>query len=178
MNVRRFTVPFEYSLVGVLVLVCCWSSRAMALAGHEHATPDRTKTTSALIDVVRQATERFKDVKVAEGEEYGLLFGCVSGSDSGAMGLHYVKQALLMDGDIDPANPEIVIYEPVPNGPPRLIGADYLVFKDAWDAKHPEGPPQMMGQLFHLFESPIASDSSRSTPCTSGRGRTTPTARS
>jgi hypothetical protein len=155
MNVRRFSLPFERSLVGVLVLVCCWSSRALAQADHAHAQSAQARSKgNALVDVVRQSTERFKDVAVAEGEEYGLLFGCVSGSDSGAMGLHYVKQSLLMDADIDPTTPEIVIYEPLPNGRLQLIGADYLVFKDAWDAKHPEGPPQMMGQLLHLFESP------------------------
>src|SRR5207244_13507545 len=32
-------------------------------------------------------------------------------------------------------------------------GADFLVTADAWHAKHAE-PPQLMGQLFHLFESP------------------------
>jgi hypothetical protein len=50
--------------------------------------------------------------------------------------------------------PQIVIYEPTTNGRVRLLGADYLVFADAWKAKHPEGPPQLMGQAFHLFESP------------------------
>ena len=47
-----------------------------------------------------------------------------------------------------------MIYEPTPSGRPRLLGADFLVFADAWTAKHPEGPPELMGQLFHLFESP------------------------
>jgi len=28
---------------------------------------------------------------VAEAEGYSLLFGCVSGPDAGAMGLHYVN---------------------------------------------------------------------------------------
>ncbi len=36
----------------------------------------------------------------------------------------------------------------------KLIGADYLVLADMWNAHHPDGPPQLMGQLFHLFESP------------------------
>jgi len=45
-----------------------------------------------------------------------------------------------------------VIYEPKPNGRLKLIGADYLVLADAWNATHTE-PPQLMGQLFHLFES-------------------------
>ena len=45
----------------------------------------------ALVKIVRDSTERFKDVKVAEAEGYALQFGCVSGADVGAMGLHYVN---------------------------------------------------------------------------------------
>jgi hypothetical protein len=42
------------------------------------------------------------------------------------------------------------MYEPTPNGRPRLIGADYLVLADMWNAQHPECSPHLMGQLFHL----------------------------
>jgi hypothetical protein len=90
---------------------------------------------------------------VADAEGYKLMFGCVSGPDFGAMGMHFVKGSLL-DDEIDATRPEIVIYEPLPGGRLRLIGADFLVFKDAWDAKHPGTTPQLMGQLFHLFEAP------------------------
>jgi hypothetical protein len=34
-----------------------------------------------------------------------------------------------------------------------VVGAVVLVFAVAWTAKNP-GPPQLMGQLFHLFEAP------------------------
>ena len=47
-----------------------------------------------------------------------------------------------------------MLYEPLPNGRLRLTGADYLVFADAWDATHYTAPPELMGQLFHLFDSP------------------------
>jgi hypothetical protein len=71
------------------------------------------------------------------------------------MGLHYVNFPLVLDGVLDPARPEIAIYEPLPNGRLRLIGADYLVTREAWEAAHPEGgTPQILGQLLHLFESP------------------------
>ena len=43
---------------------------------------------NALVQAVREATERFKDVAAAENEDYHLLFGCVSDDDKGAMGLH------------------------------------------------------------------------------------------
>jgi hypothetical protein len=54
---------------------------------------------------------------------------------------------------LDVTRPQIVIYEPMPDGSLKLIGADYLVFADAWNAKY-AAPPQLMGQAFHLFTSP------------------------
>jgi hypothetical protein len=107
----------------------------------------------ALVKAVRDATERFRDVSQAEREGYGLLFGCVSGGDYGAMGLHYVNFPMVGDGEVDAAHPEIILYEPLPNGRVRITGADFLVLAADWDAKH-QGPPELMGQLFHFFESP------------------------
>jgi hypothetical protein len=106
-----------------------------------------------LVKVVRDATARFHDVAVAEHEGYYLQFGCVSGSDFGAMGMHFVNMPLVMDGELDATRPEIVIYEPQQDGSLQLIGADYLVLADAWNAKNAT-PPELMGQLFHLFEAP------------------------
>jgi len=120
---------------------------------HAHEAAAQKADASALVAVVRGATERFKDVAVAEAEGYTLHFGCVSGPDFGAMGMHFVNGPLVADGELDPTRPEIVIYEPQPNGKLRLVGADFLVLADAWNAKH-AGPPELMGQLFHLFESP------------------------
>jgi hypothetical protein len=125
----------------------------MRTAAQYDQTPEQQKQLGALVKIVREATERFRDVTVAEAEGYALQFGCVTGPDSGAMGMHFVKGALVGDDVIDPARPEIVIYEPKPDGRLKLIGADFLVLKDVWDAKHP-APPQLMGQLFHLFEAP------------------------
>jgi len=146
------------SIVGVLVVVALSPVAAFAQGDHAHAaaaqlTQDQKTRANPLVEVVRDATERFKDVRIAQAEGYGLQFGCVSGPDAGAMGLHFVNFPLVGDGELDAARPEIVIYEPLPNGRLRLIGADYLVLADAWNAKH-ASPPELMGQLFHLFESP------------------------
>jgi hypothetical protein len=157
MKVGRVMRPFAYSLIGVLAFTGASSSQVQAQDAQAHARHesilDQKAQAGALVKVVREATERFSDVSAAEAEEYFLKFGCVSGSDSGAMGLHFVNMALVLDGELDATRPEIVIYEPMPNGRLRLIGADYLVLKDAWHAKH-EGTPELMGQLLHLFESP------------------------
>lgn len=154
MKVRKLSTQFQYSIIA-LVLVSICPGRALAQSVYSHtvtAQTDQSKA-SALVKVVREATERFKDVSVAEGEGYLLQFGCVSGPDSGAMGLHFVNGALVGGGILDARRPQIVIYEALPNGRLRLIGADYLVLADTWNATH-SGPPELMGQLFHLFESP------------------------
>ncbi|HET7617495.1 MAG TPA: hypothetical protein VFK20_03220, partial [Vicinamibacterales bacterium] len=107
------------------------------------------------VEIVRRATERFRNVTdpAGPGEGYGLMFGCVSGGDFGAMGLHYVNPALVFDGEIDATTPEIILFEPTANGRIRIAGADYLVIAAAWDATH-DGPPELNGQLFHYFEAP------------------------
>lgn len=152
---------FQYSVIALALMNLC-PAGALAQESHTHAvnteqhelTPDQQSKASALIKIVRDSTERFKDASTAVKEGYTLQFGCVSGPDSGAMGLHYVNGALVGSGVIDATRPQIVIYEPTPNGGLKLIGADYLVLADMWNAQHPEGPPQLMGQLFHFFESP------------------------
>jgi hypothetical protein len=108
-----------------------------------------------LLQTARAFTERFKDVSVAESEGYHLLFGCVTGPDSGAMGLHYVNMQLVQSGTVDATRPQIIIYEPAANGSLKMTGADFLVLADPWDRAHPgAGAPQLMGQLYHYFESP------------------------
>ena len=138
-----------------LALTALWLSLPLSRATHAQtvAPAHHGTETGPLIKVVREVTERFRDVKVAEAEGYALAFGCVSGGDYGAMGLHYVNFPLVLDGVLDPRRPEIVIYEPLPNGRLRLVGADFLVLASDWHSKNP-APPELMGQLLHLFESP------------------------
>ena len=159
MNTTHSSFKLGVFILGVAALVSLRSAGAAAqqpaakLAAQHHQRSEPDANGSALIKIVRQATERFQDVEVAKAEGYALQFGCVSGSESGAMGMHFVNGALVGDGELDPTRPEIVIYEPMPNGKLKLIGADFLVLADAWNAKH-AAPPEMKGQLFHLFESP------------------------
>jgi hypothetical protein len=161
MKVRRFATHFGYWAIGVLVLMSSWPSHALAhgdqtraLTSEHHQAADHKSQAGQLVRIIREATERFKDVSVAEAEGYALMFGCVSGSDWGAMGLHYVKLPLVGDDVLDPTRPEILIYEPTPSGRLRLIGADFLVFAETWHKSHPAATPELGGQLLHLFESP------------------------
>ena len=142
------------STVGVLLMMFALPSSAGA-QNHSHAVASSNRNLNALVQTVREATERFKDVAAAENEDYHLLFGCVTDDDKGAMGLHWVNLPLVFDGgELDPTRPEIILYEPLPSGRIRITGADFLVIAKDWDDAHPSNPPQLMGQLFHRFESP------------------------
>ena len=161
-KVGQFARQCQYSTLALLLMsVSPMSIQAQdahshqaAAAAQQEAAPDDLSTSAAnLLKVVRDATERFKDVAVAQAEGYALQFGCVTGDDFGAMGLHYVNGNLVNRGILDATRPQIVIYEPTPTGGLRLIGADFLVLADTWHATN-TAPPQLMGQLFHLFPAP------------------------
>jgi hypothetical protein len=153
---------FAFSLIGALVALSFCPSWALAQDDHSHTmtterrqqTPAQKKQENELVQAVKQATEQFQNSDNA-APDYALIFGCVSGGDFGAMGMHFLNGKLLGDGEVDVNHPEILLYEPLPNGKLRLTGADFLVDQAEWDAK-PEhtGPPELMGQLFHLFDSP------------------------
>src|SRR5262245_36373491 len=95
---RNMAMAFVLVFLGVLTMPAFAQD-------HWHSRPDQA---GALIRTVRHATERFRDVSAAESEGYKLTFGCVTGPDSGAMGLHYVNFALVTAGVLDPMHPQIV----------------------------------------------------------------------
>jgi hypothetical protein len=168
-KVRRFATHIPCSLIALFimsVIMSVGSLRTQAQDVHPHSAIQQNQAAitspqnpqSVLLKLVRDATTRFRDVSEAERAHYALLFGCVSGPDEGAMGLHFVNMDLLDEvnktGKLDPARPQIVLYEAQPNGTLKLTGADFLVYADAWDANHPGVTPQLMGQIFHYFEAP------------------------
>jgi hypothetical protein len=159
-KIKPCTKQFHYAIIALVLMSVC-PLRSLAQEGHSHAltaehqelTPGQKTNASALLQIVRESTARFKDVSAAEAEGYALQFGCVTGDSAGAMGLHFINGDLVNKGVLDVTHPQIVIYEPTPKGGLRLIGADYLLFQAAWDANH-SAPPQLMGQAFHLFDAP------------------------
>jgi hypothetical protein len=160
MQIGRFTKPFANVLAAALMLSGS-AGPALAQSHDEHSGafgPQRPNPReNELVQAVRDATERFKNVTsvAGPGEGYGLGFGCVSGGDFGAMGMHYINGPLIDDKEIKVDQPEIILFEPTPNGGIRITGVDYLVKKADWESNPDhKGPPELFGQLFHLFDSP------------------------
>ena len=161
MQMGRLAKASGYALVAALMIAGS-ETRGVAQSHDDHggarsAPHEPTPQENALVQTVRAATEKFKDVTniAGPGPEYALTFGCVSGRDFGAMGLHYLKDSILHDGEIDKNDPEIILFEPTRNGGIRITGADYIVFVSEWEQKHKaDGPPSIDGQLFHFFDAP------------------------
>ena len=129
-------------VVGALIVLT-----SVALASSNDERPAAT-----LVATVRQATAQFRDVRKAEDAKYGLLHGCVSGPQEGAMGIHFANGDLVGDGALDAQHPEALLYEPK-DGKLQLAGVEYVVIADDWNANH-QAPPVLMGQLFNLVGAP------------------------
>src|SRR6201982_2466689 len=108
---------------------------------HTHQT-----VPAQLVEDVRKATRKYLDVNNAGPAGYGPAFGCVTGPDHGAMGIHYVNGPLVMDGEIAKETPEALIYEPVGGGKLRLVGVEYIVDSTTYLKNHKNTPPQLDGQ--------------------------------
>lgn len=101
------------------------------------------------LEQVRSATRSFRDVDKAIAAGYVQFFGCVHEPLAGSMGVHFVNGGLASDPAIDPNKPEALVYEVKPNGQLALVGVEYVVFQEAWDASN-DAPPALFGQPFVL----------------------------
>lgn len=130
------------------------ASLALLAAGRGHGQDhDHAQfAPAALVQTVRAATERFLNVNSAVQAGYQPAFGCVSGPDHGAMGVHYINGALVGDGEVDASKPEAIIYEPTREGM-KLVGVEFIVDAAAWLKTH-SAPPMLEGQAFHLVNAP------------------------
>jgi hypothetical protein len=130
-----------------------FSQTVAATNAHQEAAPPE------LVRVVRDATRQFINVNAAENAGYHPGFGCVSGPDHGAMGVHYINGGLL-NGEVNATTPQALIYEPLDGGRKRLVGVEFIVdAKTWWDKQKEQGvqnpaPPQLYEQLFQLIPSP------------------------
>ncbi|MBN1239431.1 MAG: hypothetical protein JXB36_13090 [Gammaproteobacteria bacterium] len=109
-----------------------------------HDPEPHSPSPGGLEALVRAATAQYQD------PEYAISMGyepgpCVSGPNGGAMGVHFVKPALLDDAQPKVDEPEALIYQPMRNGRFRLVGVEYIAF---------EGPAALEGHLLHYAGSP------------------------
>jgi hypothetical protein len=121
---------------------------------------------SALVKKVHDAVKKYKNIRqalVVENENtdpmnptWRVGTACVSGPDTGAMGIHIVNLARAGAGMITLDAPAALIYEPQSDGDLVLVGVEYIHDKAAWEASHPNGPatPSVDGHQMNLVGFP------------------------
>ncbi len=102
------------------------------------------------LEVLYAAVEPFRDVGAALEAGYGPATPCMS-NELGAQGIHYANDELFV-AEVVAEAPQLLMYEPRPDGTLQFIGVEYLVFQAAWHAAGFEQRPSLFGQEFGLNE--------------------------
>ncbi len=98
---------------------------------------------------LRATLAPFEDVGAAVAAGYERFGDCMSGPQ-GAQGIHFTHGERIEDTSLDVLRPEVLMFEPRPDGSLRLIGAEYLVFQEAWHDAGNGAPPSLLGREFTL----------------------------
>ena len=99
-----------------------------------------------LLARIRKATAQYHRIEKAIEDGYEIGSECTSAEGLGSMGFHYVKFSII-DGEVDPLQPEALLYEPAEGGGLELVGVEYIVVAAPWDAIH-DVPPMLGNKVF------------------------------
>lgn len=119
--------------------------------------PDPQQEIDELIEVVRAATEPYRNFDVAASVGYEPASPCVE-NGAGAMGFHYLRPDLV-DATVEPTEPELLLYAP-DGADLRLVGVEFMVAADPWDAAN-TAAPELAG---HVFDDHRAEDARHGIP--------------
>lgn len=92
-------------------------------SGGECEAPECRRALTA----AKKATAKYHNFQRALDDGFVRLSPCVAISGRGAMGFHYGHFGRLMNPNVDPAEPEVLLYIPGEDGSMRLVGLEYVV---------------------------------------------------
>ena len=143
MRSTRMRIAIALTVVGGPLAIGL-TVNSLAAAGDEHS----------LTAVAAAATARFHDLDAAKAAGWNILVAdkqgitCIDNQPVGGMGVHYANGSLLGDADLDPTQPEALVYAPNADGQPKLAALEYIAFDAAWTAAGHTDPPELFGQQF------------------------------
>jgi hypothetical protein len=121
------------SAVAALALSCaavaCDSAQAPVSPSHNHGSQDAvggSPDVGPQLAAVRAATADYHDVGTARAAGYSTENEPCVATPDGAMGIHAPNPALVQDPALDPTRPEVLLFEPKPNGGLKLVAVEYL----------------------------------------------------
>ena len=145
----------------VTAAISCTLSLAAGATDNDSSADSDSHFSSNFTPIVKEVRKAVLNLSKDDLKNYGKILRtpCVTGPDFGAMGVHLINHTFV-DAVVNVEQPEALIYEPQANGKFRLVGVEYIVPKDAWDAKHPAVPgfpdprPSLYGHLLNFVGTP------------------------
>jgi hypothetical protein len=110
----------------------CAEQEAPLAAEHAHVSDikaENNPTVSRWIADLRQLTVQLHDFdqRFEAGYDTPLLDCMVNPNGPGAQAFHFGNIGRIMDVEIDPLAPEIIMYEPQKNGTMKLTGVEFII---------------------------------------------------
>jgi hypothetical protein len=140
--------PIRVAILAAALAACADPTAApIATSAPGNAAADVSGATAQnqLLATIREATASYHRVDAALADGYVQGSPCEA-IPEGGIGVHYRKSSLF-DVVVDPAQPELLVYEPQQNGDLRLVAVAFVVPAAPWDATH-SGPPLLGDQTF------------------------------
>jgi hypothetical protein len=114
---------------------------------HDDAGECDSRDCRKALATARAATAGYHNINKALVGGFVPVSPCVAVPGLGAMGIHYVNFERAANPNLNPAEPETLLYLPDENGVLRLVGLEYVQFAP------PAAPaPTLFGQEFHYDE--------------------------
>jgi hypothetical protein len=112
------------------------------------------------LQATRAATARFHSIAQATASGYAELrdaagIACID-NPAGGMGIHYANGDLVGSAALDPTSPEVLVYQPMPDGRMKLVALEYVILESTWREGHPDPAdvPSLFGQDFERLPGP------------------------
>lgn len=119
---------------------------ALVACGDSPTDPSVTPEQQRDLDALRRATSSYTSFAAAQAAGYSERLTDCMADPTGGMGYHYGKVAYI-DGNARLLEPEILMYEPQPDGSLRFVGIEFVVPLSASTT-----PPVLFDIPFHRNE--------------------------
>ncbi len=147
-NYSRIIVSSALIIPLILGMDAIAKDRPSTLPGDAAVPHGQAKSKDPVVQyelaALRQATAHLHRFENAAPSGWDVqLTGCLE-IPAGGMGFHYGNMDFLLDGEANLLEPDVLVYEPQPNGRLRLVALEYIAPVDP--AVEPGTPPQLFGR--------------------------------
>lgn len=148
-DIKTFFNRYHHYILTAICLL--FIAGPLAITGCNTTDSDNGNEEEEGLETLRQATEQYKDVTVAIDDGFEQFLPCTENPEGpGAIGVVYANLDRL-DMTIDLSKPEVLFYEPQPDGDLQLVGGEPVVPIEQWDESESD-PPSMFDREFHRNE--------------------------